>query len=65
MTLAEIERRIADIEAMRADDESAHSAEDDLRADVLRAIADGAADAAAMAKLALTTDRIEFARWCA
>lgn len=65
MTIAEIERRIAHIEAIRGDDESAHSAEDDLRADVLRAIANGAADAAAMAKLALTTERIEFARWCA
>lgn len=65
MTIAEIKRRIAHIKSIRYDDESAHAAEDHLRADVLRAIADGAANAAAMAKLALTTDRISFERWCA
>lgn len=48
-----------------SDDETAHSLEDDMRRAVLQAIADGYPDATELAKLALTSDDISFARWCA
>jgi len=50
------------------DDERAHSLEDSLHADVLRAIAAGgmsAENAAAIAADALTSHAISFARWYA
>lgn len=53
------------IRAMAGDHEAAHSEEDRLRAAVLRAIADGSPDAVELARIALTTDDIDFARWCA
>jgi tellurite resistance protein len=66
MTSKDVKARIAKIEKMRGDSEVAHSEEDSLRAAVLKAIADGTAeDAREMARLALTTSEISFARWCA
>lgn len=65
MTIEELQRRVDHIKAIAGDDESAHSEEDDLRRDVLQAIADGNPIAAALASLALTTSEIEFSRWCA
>lgn len=57
------------LEAIRKvawDDEKAHLAEDDLRASVLGAVADGNAEGPReMARLALTSGEIDFARWCA
>lgn len=63
--LEEIRTRVARIEANRDDDETAHSQEDDLYTDVLRAIADGAPNASELAREALRTVDIDFARWCA
>lgn len=66
MTPEQIKEQVAEIEACKADDESAHAYEDDLRAAVLRAIADGTAvDPAACAAEALKTSDITFNRWCA
>lgn len=65
MTVNEIRARVEAIRALAWDDEAAHGREDELRADVLRAIAEGAPDAAALAAAALETGAIEFARWCA
>lgn len=66
MTLEEIKKRIAHIEKIAADDEAAHGEEDDLRHDVLKAIAGGSCeDPAACAALVLTTSEIDFCRWCA
>jgi hypothetical protein len=59
--LEELER----IRAMAGDDESAHSAEDDFRAAVLMDIANGAPNAKELAAIALRTEEIDFARWCA
>lgn len=65
MTVDEVKRRVAEIEALAFDDEAAHSEEDKLRADVLRAIAAGdCADPAAIAQAVLETSKIDFARWC-
>ena len=65
MTTDQAQERVRQIEAMAGDDEGAHSEEDRLRGAVLRAIADGNPDAAELARIALLTDDIEFARWCA
>lgn len=63
-----IRDRLAEIKAISGDPEAAHVREDQLREDVLRAIATGEVrrkDAAEMARLALTTDDISFDRWYA
>lgn len=65
MTVQDVLQRVKDIAAKADDDEVAHSDEDDLHQDVLRAISDGAEDAAGLAKAALKTKQISFARWCA
>lgn len=65
MTLDEVHTRVARVYANRSDDEAAHAAEDDLHADVLKAIADGAPNASELAHEALRTKDISFNRWCA
>jgi len=65
MTEQEVLDRIEVIRAKQSDDEAAHWREDELREDVLQAIADGAPNAQSLAKLALTTNDIVFCRWCA
>ena len=66
MTIDEVRKTILEINEVRRDDERAHSREDDLHTDVLRAISAGTAEnPREMARLALTTEAIEFHRWCA
>lgn len=65
MTVDEIRERIADIIRQDGDDEVQHSMEDGLHYAVLEAIAAGSPDAAALAREALLTAEIDFARWCA
>lgn len=68
MDVAEVRQRVDEIRASAGDDERAHSLEDGLHADVLAAIAIGElrdVEAIQCAAIALTTDTIEFARWCA
>lgn len=65
MTPDDVRARVQHIADISADDESAHGAEDRLHVDVLRAVAAGHPDAAALAREALKTDDIDFARWCA
>lgn len=65
MTPQDIRDRIAAINNIRHDDEAAHGEEDDLHQDVLQAIADGAADPDALAREALRTKDLDFARWYA
>lgn len=64
LTVDAIRLRVDEIAAMSRDAESAHAAEDRLWADVLEAVADGAADGANLAREALTTRDLMFARWC-
>lgn len=60
-----------DVEAIKhyagknRDPEAAHSMEDDMFVDVLRAIADGAPNAQEMAREALKSVALDFPRWCA
>lgn len=65
MTVEEIKDRVQKIRDLAGDDERAHSMEDDLHQDVLAEIANGAPNAAELAREALLTLGIEFARWCA
>jgi leucyl aminopeptidase (aminopeptidase T) len=67
MTIEDVEKRIEEIreQARRGDSEGAHCDEDALREEVLQAIAEGAANARELARLALTTNQIEFSHWYA
>jgi hypothetical protein len=65
LTAEDIARRLAEIHAVRDDDEDAHGRTDDLHRDVLAAIAMGAPDPALLAAAALRTETLDFARWCA
>jgi hypothetical protein len=62
----DVQARLADVIASAGDSEVAHSMEDSLHFDVLKAIASGQAeDPVTMAELAIRTQGIEFSRWCA
>lgn len=66
MRLDSVVDRVERIRASVGDDERAHSMEDALYTDLLRAIAAGLCeDPAACAKAALTTQTFGFARWYA
>lgn len=65
MTPEDVRNRVTTINNLRHDDEAAHSEEDDLYKDVLQLIALGAVEPAALAREALKTKTIKFARWCA
>lgn len=62
MTPEEVRERVAIIRREADDDEKAHSLEDALHQDVLRYFA---ATGNEVAKAALESLDIEFARWCA
>lgn len=68
MTLSEIRTRVEAIQQkvlIQEDDEAAHSLEDTLYVDLLRAIADSSCEYAPHAREALKATEINFARWCA
>ena len=66
MDLEYVKQEVAKIEAMKGDDEAAHSAEDRLRAEFIALVAEvGSPELAAMAQEVLKTDEIDFSRWCA
>ena len=67
MTEKEIKKRIKKIEKISSDcgDEVAHGLEDELREEFIKYIADyGDMHLVEKAKLVLSTNDIEFARWC-
>ena len=65
MKVEDVTARVEEIENISGDSEVAHSREDDLWRDVLQAIADGAPNARKLAREALRTEDISFARWYA
>ena len=69
ITRAEAQLRVDGIRWISQDNESAHSEEDSLYRDVLATIADPGFDnmplARDLAVIALSTQEIDFARWCA
>ena len=59
-------RAVEEIDRRQLDYEAAHSMEDDMRAEVLRHIAQGTANnPQACARAALATDHLDFPRYCA
>jgi len=64
MKLSDVVRRVQRIEKMAEDDEVAHSEENQLWEDVLGQIAAGCDAPHLIARAALRTTSIEFARWC-
>lgn len=65
MNVSDILARIEAIENAGGDFEAQHSLEDQLYEDVLRAIANGAENAQALAETALLSLRLDFPRYCA
>ncbi len=68
MTTHEIKSRIKNIREIANDDESAHSAEDELHLDFIKYVAtlsEHLPELAAKAKLVASTEDIRFCRWCA
>jgi hypothetical protein len=64
MKKVDVTNALATIRAAKGDDEKQHSLEAALYSSVLRAIADGSAEEpAGLARLALSSKRIKFARW--
>lgn len=64
-TTGEILAKVAEIQEVEDDPEQAHAMEDDLYIQVLRAIADGAENAAELAEAALQSQLLDFDRWTA
>ncbi len=64
MTIEDVKKRIAAIREVKGDYEKAHSREDELWCDVLRAISKGADNAQELAQEVLKSRRIQFARAC-
>lgn len=73
LTLWDVECRVAKVlrevyaknGATWCDDEAAHIIDDDLRRDVLLAVANGHPQAQELAAAAFWTEGINFSRWCA
>jgi hypothetical protein len=66
MTPDDVRERLEEIVTNARDPEAAHGMEDDLRAAVLQAIAEGSCtDPVEAARLALRTSDIDFPRWYA
>lgn len=65
MTTEEARQWVQRIKNSKDDPEAAHSLEDELRQLVLQDIRKGHPDAQKLAEIALSTDEIDFPRWCA
>jgi len=63
MTVDDVRERVENIRQAAFDDEVAHGMEDELYAEVLKAIANGADSPEKLAAEALKTEKIEFSRW--
>lgn len=65
MNVEGVRARAEVIRQLENADARCHQLEDELRREVLKAIAAGHPDAQRLAQEALLTDHIEFDRWCA
>jgi len=69
MNRGTIEDAIDVIQASAGDDEAAHGLEDKLRRDFIKSLADGeygaSMDLQISARLVLSTEDLDFKRWCA
>jgi hypothetical protein len=62
MTVQQVKNRVSAIEAVKRDFEVAHSMEDELYIEVLRAIVAGVPDIQELAEAALESQAIDFVR---
>jgi len=65
MTITEIKRKIEEIKAAKSDYENAHTLEDALRQEFILFIAQRCDSLGDKARLVLSTDDIDFERYCA
>lgn len=65
MNLQQVKHTVQLIDASKGDYEGAHEMEDDLYQSVLKEVASGNQEAKEMAREALKTKKIDFARYCA
>lgn len=65
MKLTEVKDMVRNINDCKGDFEMAHEMEDDLYKDVLKEVVAGNPEAQVMAREALKTKQIDFARYCA
>ena len=65
MNLKEVKKTVNDIEESVVDFEGAHELEDDLYEAVLKEVVSGNPESKEMAREALKTKQIDFARYCA
>jgi hypothetical protein len=66
LTLEHVLKMLEDVYASAGDNEAAHGLEDRMHQTVLRAIADGKCEEPReAARIALKSQEISFARWCA
>ncbi len=69
VTKTEALARVEDIRVIQGDDELAHSKEDQLRRDILEAIVNNPSLTKGaireLARIALSTEALDFERWCA
>lgn len=65
MILWKVEQMVAEVEKHKDDPEEAHMLEDALYVEVLHAIANGAENAAELAREALKAEEVDFPRWYA
>lgn len=65
MDIQEVKTRVQDIKNFKGDYEAAHSKEDELHREVLKAISEGEENPEKLAEEALKTREIDFARYCA
>lgn len=65
MTIEEILQAIQEIRDVAEDGETAHINEDNLRTSFIESIAERRDELGELARLILSTDDIDFARWCA
>jgi hypothetical protein len=65
MTVEDVRALVQRVSDNEGDSEVAHGLENALRLEVLRAIADGAENPAALAREALETQHLNFERWYA
>lgn len=68
MIIDEIEKKIQEIKNCTSDPEKAHSLEDDLYHEFIRELSKGVVEYNSIlekAKMILSTEKLEFPRWCA
>lgn len=65
MLKQEAKERVARIKSMKGDNQNAHIEEDKLYVDFIRDVAKEKSSLGKVAKVVISTQKIDFSRWCA